>query len=193
MVRRRDTSPLRPVPATPQQQETHDAREFRQPIKDEHGHSGRLFFRVYQPYVREATEIIASKHFNYSTISDLLRHAFARHIRWLSGQMVDGVRRLGWMEAVTEILRSEEESLAYNVALDKMRKVIRDLQRQGADGRVRQLLNRVIGSIKKDMADDYWKDRYLEKIQNEFGHLLKGKHKVSLNPNETSDEGGDDE
>ena len=107
--------------------------------------------------------------------------------------MVDGVRRLGWMEAVTEILRSEEESLAYNVALDKMRKVIRDLQRQGADGRVRQLLNRVIGSIKKDMADDYWKDRYLEEIQNEFGHLLKGKHKVSLNPNETSDEGGDDE
>lgn len=178
---KRDTAPLRPVANTPQQTELINTREFRQPVSDVHGHSQRLYFRVLPGYVREAAEIVASKQFPYSTISDLLRHGFTRHVRWLAGQMTDGIKRLGWLEAVSEILRSEEESLAYHVVVDRMRKVVRELLRQGANGRARELVNSVIGSIRNDMSEDYWQERYHKEVHEEFGHLLTNTQ-VSLKP-----------
>jgi hypothetical protein len=73
-----------------------------------------------------------------------------------------------------DILRSEEMAVEFNEFLQRASNMINRHQREGAVNEARRLVSELRVKIQK-MPEGYWKRKYLDTVQEQFGHLIDGR------------------
>jgi len=152
--------------------------EFRVPATDTRGHTNRMYFRCQPGHSHQVVVCIESKRYPYRTKGDLLRHAMARHLRWL--EVLAPIPSVtAEVDAILDIMRDEEFNNEFQLVFEKLSERINSHMGQGAVGEARRLLLQVQGRIGR-MPDGYWKDKYHKEIDDRWGHIIKDAPKASL-------------
>ena len=154
--------------------------EFIIPASDNQGHSARHWFRSNPQMSRQVEQMVSGKKFPYRTKGDLLRHALARHLRWLTSQgAVTSITTQ--VDLMIDLMRDEELNSDFLSVFDKLSGRISNHVSLGAEGEAIRLIRMVQDHI-KGMPEGYWRDRYESEVRLKFGHLITngGKAKLSL-------------
>jgi len=158
--------------------ETTDPMEFIVPASDNQGHSARHWFRSNPQMSRQVEQMVSGKKFPYRTKGDLLRHALARHLRWLTTQ--GGVTSITTqVDLMIDIMRDEEMNSDFLTVFDKLSSRISVHVSSGAEGEAIRLV-RLIQQHISGMPEGYWRSRYEDEVRLKFGHLITNGHKAKL-------------
>lgn len=153
-----------------------DPAEFIIPANDGKGQSSMVQFRSAHQYQRAMQQVIASQKFPYATVSDLVRHAMVRHLDWLT-EIVDlpQTRQLvAMMHVVNRRLLHNKMDREVHDYIDEFREDIRSLIETGPEGvsEARKRVAQTLADIQRADAG-FYRDRFLARIQSEFGYLLE--------------------
>lgn len=158
------------------------SEEFTVPASDEKGHSARKWFRIQPGYAQMISNIVQRQVFPYRGEGELVRHAIVRHLHYLESISPEPIPSvLAQADAILELCREEEYRSSFKDTLDRVTEVLNMYIAQGDFGEARRLLLRVKSKINA-MPDSYWRDRYLQKLEKDHGHLLENAPKASLVP-----------
>ncbi len=149
---------------------------------DQKGHHATLPKVAIPPEMDQLlNEIMASGNFPYRTKLDIMRDALYQRLVWLvDNQQMGHGDLLKRIRAMDSILCQEEASAKYleqMQALDRvMGKISDNLDYQ------RQIVNSFFAEVQQ-MADSYWKSRYVKHLEERYGHLLP--RALSLKPRDS--------
>jgi hypothetical protein len=148
---------------------------FRVPGQDDRGHAQRVQCRVMPVHYRALTGILNEKKFPFGTLGDAVRWCIVDGIRKLNSlrksDKITGI--IAQADSIMEILRDEQFYMDYQNTFVTMSETVNRHLANGADGEARRLVAVVRNQIEK-MPEGYWRERYLEKLKQQFGHLLRG-------------------
>ena len=153
--------------------------EFRVPASDAKGHTSRLWLRCQPGHANQIARVKDSKRFPYRSTGDILRHALARHLKWLeslpAGKGIPSVT--GAVDAILDLVRDEEFAADFRLVFDKLGSRISAHMGAGSLGEARRLLLQVLRHI-DGMPDCYWRGpvpgRSERQIQARTGDGAKG-------------------
>ncbi len=152
----------------------YSVEEFLCPGQDDRGTSHRLHFRV-TPVTERALEVLRdSKRFPYKTVSDIVRHAVARHVAWLH-QLETTIPKhfLAGLTAVDEVVRDSEIMTAVSETFRKLDANIQAHQSVGDDAEAIRVLSMARSQIAK-IPDCRWKRNFLIQFSTKYAALLSG-------------------
>ena len=133
-------------------------------------------------------EVGGSKIFPYRNKEDVIRHAIDRHLKWLETLApVPSVTKQ--VDAVMAVLREEEFNQDFLLLFNKLQAQISSYMGIGAERDAVALLARVKQYIDDMPSGVNWKKRYQTKLEDQFGHMLKGTRGVSLQPSDAESRG----
>lgn len=156
----------------------HDPNEFRIPSKDAKGHGERVWVTFSTGALRQMAEIISSNRFPYKIIGDLIRHAVHRHLYFcLDLELLPSV--MAEEEAIIRIIREQEDRARFESIIRSLSDTVSVLTADGANGQARQMLADVLWHVEK-MPAGYWRNRWVEKIISNHGHLMDEGQAVSF-------------
>ncbi len=157
-----------------------DTEQFRIPAKDAQGHAERLQCRVLPGYKAQIQTIVQSRVFPYRSEGDLFRHAVVKHLHWL--ESIGPVQSIiGQVDAMMDLLRQEEYAAEIEDLFEVLQSVVSRYTGSDDQGQAR----RVILDFKKNivkMPEGFWRDRYLKKLETDFGWILRDAPTASLKP-----------
>ena len=155
-----------------------DPLEFIVPANDNNGHSSRFWFRASPQMDRQVSQYVEGRQFPYRTKGDLLRHALWRHLHWLND--LGGISSVNTqVDLIIDLMRDEELSSDFLTVFEKLSRQINNKIGSGAKGEAIRMILMVKEHI-KGMPDGYWRDRYVQELERNFGHLVAGSEKASL-------------
>lgn len=151
---------------------------------DTQGHSMRMSFRIQPQVGRVMSELIREFDSYYKEPGDLIRHAIREHIKRLQTyrEFKDDDRiatTMKQVDAILDILQMEEEQANFEQVMSRTEQVIQNLQGKGAMGETARLLRDLRVHVKQ-MRSDFWRERYLEMMEQKFSHLEKMMPGLSL-------------
>lgn len=162
-----------------------NSSDFRIPASDLRGHSTPQYFRMPGGLMYQVAIILESKKFPYKMKGELFRHAILRHLKWLA--TLKPVRSvLAEAEAIMDILREEENAEMFKGVFDKLGSRIAVFLGSGEKGEALRLV-RLIQNRLINMEDGYWKTRYMNELEEEYGFLLENATKANLGVDEEED------
>jgi len=148
---------------------------FRVPGQDDRGHSQRVQCRVMPIHYRALVGICNEKKFPFGTLGDAVRWCIVDGVRKLNrlrrSEKISGV--IAQADVIMEMLRDEQFYMDYQNTFNTMSETVNRHLASGADGEARRLVAVVRSQIEK-MPEGYWREKYLEKLKQQFGHLLRG-------------------
>ena len=153
---------------------------FRVGGSDTKGHNVRMFFRAQPGHGHQVDAIIQSKIFPYRRKGDLLRHALHRHLEWLDS-LAPIPSVTCQVDAILQLVLNEEFNSDFTHTFEVLQKTIANYLGQGAAGQAVRVMLEAQKSI-QGMPDGYWKDQYMDILEEKFGHLVKESLKASLDP-----------
>jgi hypothetical protein len=149
-----------------------DDRDYYVPAQDAKGHSDRIWARVTPAHIRELHVILQSRKFPFRTVSDIVRWCVDRGIRELATR--EGRPSvLRQVDAVMEVLREDYYCESFTNLFEALSRSVNRHLANGAHGEAR----RVVAMTREHLAampDGYWRRRYLDELDRQFGHLLTG-------------------
>ena len=156
-------------------------REFHPAASDSRGHGPVIQVKVPTNVAAQMSTVVNSKKFPYEGVSQLIRHAILRHLEWLEDQEeVPSV--LGIIKAMDEIVQNEECVQGTERLYEKVRELVEKNERENDPRAVRESV-RLIGSLRgklQDMPEGYWKDKIMERFDEDYSEMVRLCPRVSL-------------
>lgn len=149
------------------------------PATDSQGNTARLWFRAVPSLLRTIEVIVQSKQFGYRTKGDFLRHAVHRHANWLSGKDDCPRTTVGQVNAIVAVLQDDEMNKDFSLIFHKLEERIKNHLADGGYTEAARLVLVVMRYI-DEMPEGYWRSRYRDKMQSEYGSLLKRAQRANL-------------
>jgi len=172
-----------------------DQSEFIVPASDTKGHSVMYHFRFPASMQRHMQQIVTSRKFPYITPSDLVRHALMRHFEWLeeitkSHPMPNNCRNsLALIRMEAEYVRSTMEEKEFDDHFQLVQKRVQELlAKKGGRAEALRTISRAI-SATRQMPSGFFRDQHLERLEENFGHLLDGGKMGKVNRATDEEEG----
>lgn len=157
-----------------------DEKDFHVPASDAKGHSTRIWARLSPDLDRQLATVFESKNFPYKSQGDLVRHAIVRHLAWLETisplPLPSHLRRI---EAVNELLREEESASDFEGIFHRLQIQVNGFVGSQNLVQAQSLISRVRHQI-TEMPESEWKQRYLQRLDREFGYLVNNGTPVDL-------------
>ena len=144
--------------------------EFAQPSNDGHGHSAPSRVNFLPGHLAEIENIIASKRWPYRSSHDLIRHAVARHLKWLN-VLYPSPTVLSQIEALLEVLREEQFLVDFDQVFTQAQALVARHVAARQNEMAKALLERLREQI-EGMPEGMWKERYSGQFDERFGGLL---------------------
>lgn len=152
-----------------------DGRQFVVPSADSKGKSVQVQFRAQPAHIRQGEIILQSRRFPwYRTLSDMLRHAWLKHIIWLEQQEPDANSVLWKLVAMDEVLKDQEIDATFDKTFAVMDETIRRHISSGDEARAQKLVRTMWGMIQSANDGDL-KTSCCKRMQKQYGHLLPKK------------------
>lgn len=165
--------------------------EYLIPAKNEAGDHVTLQFRCMPRVLREAQSFVLNEKFNYTCVSDFLRHAAQELIRSIHTEHKDiGKDNFAFLESAIRVQQDESEDLDFEFLKNSLHKnVLRHLTR-GPRGEVtaRKLVQDCLNLLRSGPPSEKT-DFHISETIKMFRYLNLEKAKVSLKP---SDQKGDE-
>jgi len=115
-------------------------------------------------------QIIARPHYPYRTKADIIRDSLYHRVKWLCENVDGGYgQMLRCVKAIDDILSEEKLRQDFDKQLRQLRSTLGNTD---DPERMKLLVNGVAKQV-YEMAEGYWKERYLKTLKNEFGYLLE--------------------
>lgn len=146
--------------------------EFAQPANDGHGHSAPIRVNFLPGHAVEAENIVASKRWPYRNAHDLIRHAVARHLKWLN-ILFPSPTVLTQVEAMLEVLREEQFLLDFETIFTQTQQLVGRHVAARQMGMALTLLEKLRDEI-GEMPEGAWREKYAGMFEERFGALLEG-------------------
>jgi secreted Zn-dependent insulinase-like peptidase len=155
-----------------------DPKEFMIEASDLKGHNVRLSVRVPPGMAKQGDIVVQSKKFPYNSLSDLLRHAYRRHLMYL--QTLAPVKSiLHEIDIINDILLQEKFNQAFMSVFENMAHMVDMFLGRNEKGEAVRLIRTVQDKV-EEMDDGYWKERYRKEIDNRWGHIISGLKLVGM-------------
>lgn len=154
-----------------------DPSSFRVPASDAKGHSVPKSFRM-MPVLWSAINVMVNSHvFPYKDVSEFIRHALMRQIKWC--ESIGEVPSVsGQVEAANAVLREHQMYEEYQELFTALRTRIQDCLSRQDQQEARRLVTEMRGHFNR-MPEGYWKTQY-ERQLKEHDHLFINAPKVKL-------------
>jgi hypothetical protein len=167
-------------------------KQFYTPASDKKGHSARIWFRVIPGLLSQFEEILATRKFPYKTVSDMIRHAMARHVDYLNSLNATPTVYAG-VNLAMSMLNEEREQAKFKEMLEQMDIVVRDHIADNAPNRASKVILDILNVV-DSMPEGYWRDRYAAAIHEKYDAFLKRRAKLwVVRGPDTVEEDGDGE
>lgn len=153
--------------------------DFRVPASDAQGHSVKQFFRCTPGHERQMAKHVTGGKFPYRSKSDLIRHALARHLRWLDdhgdSEIASVTRQV---DAILEIVKDDEYYGEFKLAMQRLKERVSIHIADGAHNEARRLVMAVQEQVAL-MPEGFWQDKYEKVLKQEFGSFINsGRQKL---------------
>lgn len=161
--------------AVPTESEKYPKEEWLVPASDRKGHDRPTTVRIMPMMADDIAILVASKKFPYRTIPDLLRHAIKRHIHFLHGleDTVIPETHLTQLEAIGAVLNETQRMVDFSESINDVKTLVERVLKGGTEQARRQASKLVlqIRGVAEQMQDPYYRQMYLQQLDNEFGYL----------------------
>lgn len=153
--------------------------DFHIAIKNENDHEGDPIKIRQHPVMKAAIdEMVGSHEFPFNSAQDVYRVGAFELMRKLYYLRQSGWKLTNWMaqlRAQSDMLEMQEEAMAYQKTLERLRKNVHELQaKHGAFGKRQAAVMVVqVRNGAKGMTDRAWGKWYLDQIDQEFGELVR--------------------
>ena len=150
----------------------HAPGDFIIPARDHQGQSVRIWTHIQPQHERGLYAVLNSKAFPFKSAADVVRlgiHLVLKHLEELEPVL----SVTGKVEAMLDILRTEQAAADFNSFLNTAAAVINRHLTDGAQGEARRLISDLRRRI-MEMPRGYWKRKYLAAVQQQWGYLLDG-------------------
>jgi hypothetical protein len=154
-----------------------DLKEFQVPARDEKGHSERTQCRLPAAMLWEMQRIFQSGRFGYRSLGDLQRHAFMRHMEWLSGISPAPNNVIYQLEAINMLLREDDQQVQFDAAFNRLGEQVARHMQSGDQTRAQSLLLQFKIIVDK-MDDPAWKGQYQRALETKYGWVLHAGNNV---------------
>lgn len=131
----------------------------------------KVSFNVHEGYIAEAMRWLHSGLFPYEYLSDVLRHAFVRHV----GEFLPSLEKLmegsiaHQLNLIAEIVAREKFNLMFIASIDNIAAIIsRIIELPGGKRQAGKMLRRMRRQIER-MDEDFYKSYYERMFSNRFG------------------------
>lgn len=155
-----------------------DPKEFLIEASDLRGHNVRLSFRAPPGMAKQGDIMVQSKKFPYNSLSDLLRHAYRRHLEYLKN-LAPVKSILHEVDIINDILLQEKFNQAFMSVFENMAHMVDMFLGRNEKGEAVRLIRTVQDKV-EEMDDGYWKERYRKEIDNRWGHIVQGIKPVGM-------------
>lgn len=150
----------------------HAPESFIIPSRDSKGESVRIWTHIQPGFDRAIALAVNSRKFPFKTPGDVYRLAVYWCLKHLE-ELEPTLSVTGQVEAMLEVLRSEEAAVEFNEFLMRADAIIKRHMREGAHTEAR----RIVADLRQKvlaMPKGYWRTKYLDTLQEQFGHLIDG-------------------
>ena len=145
-------------------------RDYMTPIKDNHGHSDRVSFRLHPRYIPAMNNIVRSQKFPFRSNNDVIRFAIDRAVRFLEHSA--GIpTMLRHIDAMKQVLLDEEAQIEFTEWIDRSQRNVQYHINRGSHARAARIVSEMKHHIDA-MEDEYWRAQYLQELNARFKHLL---------------------
>lgn len=146
-------------------------RQFRVPIKDGHGHSDRISFRLHPQYMPVLNNLLRSQRFPFRSTNDIVRFAIDRTCRELERRA--GIPSLMHrVDAIRDLLIDDENNSSFLANFELIGRRVQEYVNSGAPQEAARILTETRHHIDQ-MPAGYWRTRYQQELLTRFGHLLR--------------------
>lgn len=150
----------------------HAPESFIIPARDSKGESVRIWSHIQPGYDRAIAAIVNAHRFPFKTPGDVFRLAVHWALKHLE-ELEPVISVTGQVEAMLDVLRTEEAAIEFNEFLMRATAIINRHVREGAGNEARRIVADLRQKIQQ-MPPGYWRRKYLETVQEQFGHLIDG-------------------
>ena len=155
--------------------------DFYHPSSDARGHNSPVSVKVPPDLSARLEKLFASGAFPYSTKSDLIRHAMARHLAFLDRLQADNrIPGNEWAryEAMRALTLETERQKKFRETLQSLSDNVGSLKSEGLHDQAAKIVYQ-IGKIVETMEEP-WRSKYQREIESRFGDLLDQRGRASL-------------
>jgi len=145
---------------------------------DRKGHSIKVSLRIPTEQDHALQKVFDNRNklnLPYTTKADIMRDAIAHRLDWLQKQFGAPIKTdLARLMAIENILQDEEYKKRFLASFETLRGQVNWLLNQGDEAskqHARELVQQVYEQI--CAMQGYWRERAMQTIKMEFGHLLK--------------------
>ena len=149
-----------------------DGEDFIIPARDANGHSDRVWFRWSPEMGADVSRACGSIMWPYRNPGDLIRHAVLRHLEWLPG-VRPSPTRVELVQAVAEIVRQEDEQMAFNTTIESVQKTVSSQIASGKVELARGFIRKLTATIAASPLDNPYRQWYLEELSRRFPNLYE--------------------
>ena len=150
----------------------YELKDFLVPASDTKGHSVPIGLRCTGEMMRNVQVILASNKFPYKTTSDLLRHGFLRHIRWLISLEPEISESMDYMDIIMELAKTQQMHLKFLASIQSIGDTVEKLLQEGMKSEAKFMVQKILEKLDSHSSNDVWKKKLYGDIKKRFKHLL---------------------
>lgn len=142
---------------------------------DSRGHGAMISVRVPPQMARLIAQFTSDSRFPYTHQSDLARHAFLRHLRFLASLPNQGVRSaIGQLMAAETVCTIEETHQQFERMLDRLNTIIQGLLNKGTKEAKDKAARIVMTELRymQETGDSYYQQTFTERIRAQYADLI---------------------
>jgi Arc/MetJ-type ribon-helix-helix transcriptional regulator len=137
---------------------------------DAQGHNERIQFRIPPQIVKQMEIAVSDKRTPYRSKGELIRDAVVRHLHWVTEcEPIPTV--MAEVEAMLGILRDDKFHSDYMKVFDTLGEQVARHNSSGSIPEARRIVAECHARIAR-MPDSFWRDKYLNTLEEKFGWLL---------------------
>lgn len=153
-----------------------DASEFRVAASDMQGHSTRKSIRMAPMMANFISVLLADKRFPYRTEGELMRHAVARHIKYLE-KLGDVPSVSAQLDAMNAVLEREQQNAFWMETFNRVGPRITEYINTGDYAEARRLFKELQAHVNR-MPDGYWKTRSMKMLWDQHGWVMRREYDI---------------
>lgn len=153
--------------------------EFNVAASDDKGHSSKVMFRVQPALAQQASLLVNSGYFPYTSLSSFARHAWLRHCRWLQSFKEPVRSVMAQVDIINKLLDEDEHASQFLATFNKLSARINDYIGLGDKDEAIRLIMEVTKYIRA-MPDTYWKRKYIDELDRRCGGMIQEMGKADL-------------